>query len=480
MAMGELNQLIGKEPGMGLVSKIWTAARRNRAVVFLWILLSASSLVAGPPTIGPELTFRNHATDAAWTDRTNKGLLLKIATLGLFGGTATSRGAPTLSGESAESQKLAEAIMATCADCTLTKRIGKFKLPEYLIQFANGFWLVVAVDPGCVEVQTPPLPLETYEKLASFVQEHLYEPAAKLGLRPPIQQTDGHSNLGALATFDTTIELADFLLDQVTHPELGMGILGSDAYNAPPLALRDPKQVDRFYEILERVRSGEVVTHQQLANLINKEVYIRKGDWSGPHYQGISLKRLSRRGFPIQDAPVELRYTAARGSFADVLLNYELILKRVEFLKRRGSILGTYKKVDRSIQKMDATEKLSRFVIFNLEMGTDWERYKNLIFDEEIARAPIDSFVFGPPDYRQSWTEGEILRYLDDLSSSSWVRERMRTLLADPEMPTSTREKIMKGIEARGLTQHFDAQASQSKTARQATSAKMCRQALAH
>ena len=412
--------------------------------------------------IGPEITFEDARTRRSWGTRmalgpiTNSGV---VRTVGwMFGLRKTSARvdpqAPTKrGGEHASAVALEKAILKKCSGCVVAPHEGKFGLEEYRITFPNGYWVNIAVDPGAVEIQTPPLSGEEYRRLEGFIQANVYDRAAEIGLAPRTD-SDGHLNIGALSAFPKVGQFAEFLLDQVNHPELGLGVLGEDLNNAPPLAVQDPKQLASFFKAMDKVKDGSVASHKELATVVNTFVYYKTRSFnerstSGRHYQAVSVKRLERESFPINDAPVELRYNIGRRTFGQTLLAYDLILRRVAYLNRRSEFSNLQREPFVRAENMSPSEKISRFYIFVGEMGEDFSRYRELIANPSIAAATLDAFTRGEFDWTKERTMAEVVRYLPDLETSAWVRRRMHAALSDPQIPAPAREQLVRAIEER-------------------------------
>jgi len=448
------------QPGTALPNNLTTVGQSRfllRALA-LWCLLATALTAppawAWPPTIGPELVFENSTTREALEARLTQDQ--KRSALGkklkrLLGDEGPQ--APILGqGETQMSQQLLQAIQKKCPECRTEKRPGKFDLPEYLVTFPNQFWIVISVDPGAVEVQTPPLEFSEYQKLSNFIQTHLYDVAARLDLKPRVGH-DGHTNIGVLSAFDNVHEFALFLLDQVLHPELALGALGEDLRNAPPLAIQDPQQMKNFFQALDDVQSGRITEIADLAERINLDVYFQttefnRSEHTARHYQQVSVKRISHKALRDADAPFEVRNTSARRTFKLVLLNYELIIKRIEYLKKHPELLAARKELGQEVLAMTPKEKLSRFAIFLSEMGLDLDRYRPLISDPDIANTRVDSFVSGQIRPQVAESFNEVARYIPDLNTSPWVRKQMRLILQDPNATADFRNRLLALISA--------------------------------
>lgn len=392
----------------------------------------APTASAWPPTIGPELAFQNKETNAAWTSRYDEGAL------------SPQWQVPTVDGELRQAIAFRDDIMKHCDGCKLTVTLGKFGLEQSRIEFPNGFWLNVSVDPGIVELQTAPLTEERYRELATFIEESIYGTAKRLKMTHVPE--DGHLNFGAKATFETPVVLAAFMLDQINHPELGLGVLGQDILNGPPLAIQELDQIKKFFSIMDDVSAGKVDSVRRLADRVNNEVYYRSGEdlsrAAGRHYQGVSVKRLSTPEFQTQDQPVEIRWAAGQPTFQRVLLIYKLYTQRIAYLKARGDMSNYQRQLFKNPIGMTAPEKLTRFFIFVNEMGGDFNEYKELISAKRIAQATLDPIASGAFDWNKRDTFSRLVRYLPDVETSDWVRERFSTILADAATPDDIKERL--------------------------------------
>jgi hypothetical protein len=400
--------------------------------ITLLLLAWCCRVWAWPPTIGPEITFVGEHGKKSWENR------------GLTRQTNPKWQNPTEKGEWQDSNRLKDEILRGCPDCKLETESGKFKLPEFKITYPNGYWIVISVDPATTEIQTKPLPLEEYEKLAPYIQKNLYEPAARAGLVP--KETDNHLNIGVRSAFPHVKNLAAFMVDQFNHPELALGVLGKDLHNGPPLAVQTKEQWEALQHLLDSMGNYERVTFMDFARALNRQVYYRSRDWkdpaSGKHYQAVSIKRLEKFNFEYEDAPVELRYAAGKVTLADSLKLYQLMIKRIQYLNERQESKIIVRDRFLFSENMTHSELLSRFALFLNEMGEKLEDHRNLIANKAIANAKLDSFL-GPRDWKDRKTIWEITSYLPDLDISSWARSRFKEILNDSSTPKESQVELL-------------------------------------
>lgn len=402
----------------------------------LCLLLWASASLAKPATIGPELAFTNAETAAAWNARYNANV--------------PDYQTPTATGELVQAQRLGTEIIKNCAGCRVRRYKGKFGLETSHIDFPNGFWVEISVDPGIVELQTPPLTPERYVELTPFIEETIYGAASRLNMS--YVPTDGHLNFGVRATFETVKGLAAFMLDQINHPELGLGVLGQDIENGPPLAIEELDQLKKFFAVMDDVKSGKVFTLTDFASRINEGVYYRSMELltatAGAHYQGVSIKRLNNYLFPTYDQPLEIRWAAGQPTFRRVMLMYEFYLKRIEYLQRTPEFANLQRRLYAKPLQMTAPEKLTRFYIYVQEMGADFDVYKELIDSKRIASAKLDPIVTNEFDWTKRDAFARLVRYLPDVETSEWVQKRFQEIVADPNLPPDIKTRIQAAFKA--------------------------------
>ena len=117
----------------------------------IWISLSLSTTAWGwPPTIGPELTFESSHIEWNYQRRTFNHYRASVWTLGLWKFVTHDPRNPTKNAEQAAAVLLKDKIMTGCSECGLQIFKGKWDLDEFKITFPNGYWVVIAVDPGAV------------------------------------------------------------------------------------------------------------------------------------------------------------------------------------------------------------------------------------------------------------------------------------------------------------------------------------------
>ena len=366
-------------------------SRFCKLIQVIWILALSSFSYAGEATLGAELELSSYPLSLAKENPTGF-TPLELQTHARF----------------------MEKVLANCKidDCTSVKlppKPDKFNPPEYKITYPDGWWFIVSLDPGCVEIQTKPATLSQLKAQQARMENAIFKTGKKIGLsaRPP--EGNGHMNIGVATGFDNDpSKLMRFIADWENHPELSLGVLGDAAYNAPAMSLRTRKERRALLNLVNEVNSGQIKTTSELAKRIQNEAYLkhplsRHPDWNyTEHYTGASVASIAHG--PLDQARLELRSIYAQRSFADFILLGELLQGRIDYLERTHAPI-TY--LERSGRSFTPQEKVNSFYKYVVEAGLPWEKFKVLI----------------PPNLRRTKITAEIVR------TENCTLEQLRALI---------------------------------------------------
>lgn len=182
--------------------------------------------------------------------------------------------------------------------------------PDYRIEFDDGFWFELTLDPTVVEVKTKPVTLEQALKFKDHFDD-IFKTAKEVGLAPP-KEHGGHISVGTKSAFGDDIKLyRNFMVEYaLNHQELYV-IMGNDFRNAPPIALLDESQQQAFLRIVSDIDANRIKDFATLKKRLKKDVYFKTHDptvvseWDRPEkYHAFNTTRLEKltefRGFPVQ------------------------------------------------------------------------------------------------------------------------------------------------------------------------------------
>ncbi|MGE3263288.1 MAG: hypothetical protein AB7K68_16020 [Bacteriovoracia bacterium] len=334
--------------------------------IFLFLLFLCAPAWAWPPTYGLEFTF------------TNPGIIR-----GSRGQSTTTYTPENEAGREA----LAEAMKKKCllkGDCTVDWVVEKSGA-GYRVNYSDGYWLQLSVDPAVVEVQGKPATKEEYKAMRSRLQD-LFDAAADAGLKPHSREGGGHIHIGLETAFGKDAKFfRNFMVDMANHPELAMEILSDPNPNSPSLASHGKNSRERFAKIVKDFDEGKISDLRTFSERVRDDVYLRAPcQWSAKaKYQAVCLTRVTE---PMNEAyrTVEIRAIRPQKDAAEFILELELIEGRLDFIRNAKTLIPY--RLNRPIPKNRA-EIVAAFRNYVTEMGMDWGEMRKLL-----------------PEHLQSWS----------------------------------------------------------------------------
>jgi hypothetical protein len=247
---------------------------------------------------------------------------------------------------------LAALVRARFPACTVTDSTNRYGAMTYAVESPSGFTVTIATDPDVVETQITPMTHAGYARVAGELQALLFDSARQVGMVPDdgeagraamkfsLHAGGGHIHVGLNSTFRDARHLLNFIIDQQNHPELAIGGMTHEPYNAPPLAIQTAAQRAAFRALIDDVTPKlDAMTCEDLADRITNEVFQTKFAYTPPKkYQQLGLQ-YAGNGTPVERRTVELRANRPQGSVDDFLAITELILERVALCSRVGDVL---------------------------------------------------------------------------------------------------------------------------------------------
>lgn len=379
-----------------------------------------------------------------WAWPPTYGAEFEITRIGL-GKFNFAEGNPTESDEKKEQMRFVEHMKERClvSDCKIVEVRGKWD-KDYRIEYKDGWWFKVSYDPNCVEITFKPSSIEEMRKQAARINDQIFETGKQVGL-DVTKPNNSHFNMGVNSAFNGDAKLfLRYFTDYANHPDLGMGSLGRDPYNAPPLAILGEDQRAALNLIVEKVNSGKLTTVNEVASEIQNKVYTRSyyAPWGGAdHYQAVGLKYVNRTDLNTKDAPMEIRAVWIQDSAEQFIKVSELMEGRINYLKRSSDPI-LYIASDK--KAFSQKEMLTRFAIYVEEAGLNYEDFKKLL-PKDLSRLTFDDLVRteASPQSRLQRVEA----YWDLLPASEWLRKLVADLLIHPDNKnTELAEKILQRL----------------------------------
>lgn len=348
--------------------------------------------------------------------------------------------------ERAEQLKFVQSMQQQCLvlKCEVLEVTGKWGVDDYRVQYKDGWWFKISIDPGCVEITFKPSTDDELKARTKLINDHIFGTARNLDMTVNEKHMH-HFNFSVRHMFqDSGKEFLKFFVDYSNHPELALGGLGKDYLNAPPLALLGDEQRKGLQSVIERFNKNEIQTIGHIAYEIMTSVYTKTfyEPWGGAdHYQAIGLKYVSRANLRYEDAPVELRSMWAQKDIQTFLKIAELLEKRVLFLKNSNLPL-VY--LESSRNTFDPTEINTRFFIYVEEAGMKYQDFKSLL-GPEVQKSGLTAFV--KPDANPLIRLNNSEKYLDLLLISPLSNQLFIQILSDPEVLNHpARQRILNKI----------------------------------
>jgi len=338
---------------------------KNLGIFFLgtfylavWPIIS----YAWPPTFGPEFTFTNQTL--------------------IRNGDPKTRKCPECANARDRMARIMSQICKTRGDCVvIPSRDDIPSLRRYRVQYKDGWYFDISVDPLVVEIQAKPNTRLELEFLQPRIEEDIFRVAELAGLYPHKDYGGGHIHIGSTSGFgDDALLFRNFLVDFTNHPDLALDILDKNIANAPPISSLSTKQKAAFKGVIAAFDRGEIKTIQQLARAIFYTVYIDSPILKeAPYkYQALNVTRIATNDFLPEMRTLEIRPIRAQRSAKEYLDLVRLFEARLVYLKRLGKpVPYLEKEPSRSLE-----EQVRTFYRYVTESGLSWDEYRKLLPSE--------------------------------------------------------------------------------------------------
>lgn len=244
--------------------------------------------------------------------------------------------------------------------------------------YENGLRLVITSDPSVIEVKAEPMSLADWEKNQDFVQKHLFDEFAKIGLYPHEREGAGHLNLGLDYFWSRPLLARNFIADFFNHPGVGtvLNSLTANFEDAPYMAelLKGEGMNDDFYP------SDYTNALEELAKVDSKlESSHLFRDYMSAFMKFMSHKyiALGIRGISYdEDWRLEIRPIRPQQTMKDFVDVIRIFEARIKYLERNHNTPIPFAQ-PLSIQ--DGWVALGQFADYLEEAGLNWKDFKNLM-----------------------------------------------------------------------------------------------------
>ncbi len=325
----------------------------------LFALLLSLNSGAGEALFGVEFEFQNEATMAA----ADEGKASKAV--------------------KAYQASMLEKIKSLCekrGNCTVTESLRRWgQSMDYVITYSDGWSWRLSTDPGTVEIQTAPTTIEKYTEMADRIQTDIFGVAEASGLHASKETGSGHIHIGVESAFqENPLHVRNFIVDQVNHSELALGIFEEDISNAPPLSELTAKQKHAFREVIQEFDDGKIKTLVELTQSITSRVYYANlSGWTPTEkYQNINLTRINRYAYDFDRQTIEIRAFKAQSNVEEFLKEITLLQKRIDFLQKNEGRVALVRSI---VSPKDELEAARRFYQFVTETELKWDDYKQFV-----------------------------------------------------------------------------------------------------
>jgi hypothetical protein len=292
----------------------------------------------------------------------------------------------------------------------------------------NG-WTVSVMNDGVavVEVTMRPMVVDDFERFSSDIQDAIFVSAQKLDMWPAPFRGGGHINMDLNYFRDRPILLRNFLVDQVNHSELSLGIMNYDTNNAVPIAttglLDEFKRAIRTFdaEIAQKIIPEDPDPLTALMKILNHRFGTTDSDynsfWGNDWRRVFKSSSLAFYNSVIQPNPtghrIEIRAVRPQASLNTWIRQIKLIRDRLRYLDRtfgnqlipidiRVAILPTSLSERKLIPPVNPQDAFREFYIFVQESGHQWSDHRDYLWpvwtfrQEDQSSSELERFESSP------------------------------------------------------------------------------------
>jgi hypothetical protein len=203
---------------------------KNFMLLFILTLIGpVQASFAGEPTFGPEFNFKNPTITAAMR-----------------------KAGPTIietNENAAARDKFLNAAIKKCPECSYEAEQNEMGVTVYKVLHPDGWYFVIAVDPGVVEVQAKPMTLAEIEAAQPEMQRLIFNTAREIGLYS--DDKSGHIHMGLKSAVDNDpLLFRNFIVDWVANSRMTYEVFGAGPTNAPTIDQLDSHAYENFLSLI--------------------------------------------------------------------------------------------------------------------------------------------------------------------------------------------------------------------------------------
>jgi len=274
--------------------------------------------------------------------------------------------------------RLTNLIWSRCKTCVFEKLENRFGVDIYKVTFPelDGWWAIINVDPGTVEIQAKPLTVDQWRAYADKIQYYIFDSAQAMQMKVNwTLRSAGHIHFGIKATFgDNRLLFRNFVTAYLNHPELAQGVMEYDIGNAPPLFSN--QQVDAIATLLADFDKSSMTIEGFAQRMIDDVQIDNPAGWD-PYakYQALSFLRIIDPDVPADQKTIEVR--ALRGQRN--MTEFVLVLDFFQTWMNHLATVKTPIALDVPLETFTADAAEARFKALVKEIGGDWNRFKKIL-----------------------------------------------------------------------------------------------------
>lgn len=254
--------------------------------------------------------------------------------------------------------------------------------PTFKVRYGDGWYFTVAVDYAVIEVQTKASSYRDFLKHKTLLKTDLFNVMKRFGLTPHSNFGGGHIHIDLAAFGNDSKLFRNFFVDFANHHLVTYGVLGKDINNAPPLIALKEYQRQAFIELLAIFDENPTMNIKTFAATLDREVYketyAKDPDWQkhNTHYQALKVSRINDPFIDFDQKTIEIRGISPQKDIDTFILQMELFLGRIEYLKTRTDFIE-YK--PEKYRESTDQEMVDSFYEYVTEAGLSWEKFKVLL-----------------------------------------------------------------------------------------------------
>lgn len=254
--------------------------------------------------------------------------------------------------------------------------------PTFKVSYGDGWYFTVAVDYAVIEVQTKASSYRDFLKHKTLLKIDLFNIMKRFGLGPHESFGGGHIHIDLAAFGNNSKLFRNFFVDFTNHHLVTYGVLGKDVNNAPPLVALKDYQRQAFIDLLAIYDENPTMSIKTFAATLDREVYketyANDPDWQkhNTHYQALKVSRINDPFIEMNQKTIEIRGIRPQKDIDTFILQMELFLARIEYLKTRTDFIE-YK--PEKYKEATAQDAVDSFYDYVTQAGLGWEKFKVLL-----------------------------------------------------------------------------------------------------